>query len=47
MSRLQQTSETIIAMQLLVMNLERRLRVLFAHFYDGLFNRCMTVEMVA
>src|SRR5699024_3692826 len=32
LTRLQQTSETIISIQLLVMNLERRLRLLFCHF---------------
>src|SRR5699024_9120746 len=31
-ARLQQTSETVISIQLLVMNLERRLRLLFYHF---------------
>lgn len=32
MARLKETSETVIAMQLLVMNLERRLRILFTRF---------------
>lgn len=33
MTRLQETSETVIVLQFLVMNLERRLRVLFYHFF--------------
>jgi len=37
MARLRETSETVIAMQLLVMNLERRLRILFAHFFRAYF----------
>ena len=37
MARLRDTSETVIAMQLLVMNLERRLRILFAHFFKWCF----------
>lgn len=37
MARLKETSETVIAMQLLVMNLERRLRILFAHFFASWF----------
>jgi hypothetical protein len=36
--RLQQTSETVIAPQLLVMNLEKRLRVLFFTFSIWLFS---------
>ncbi|AFV02701.1 putative transposase [Dehalobacter sp. DCA] len=32
MARLKETSETVIAMQLLVMNLERRLRILILNF---------------
>jgi len=36
--RLQQTSETVIALQLLVMNLEKRLRVLFFAFFRWLFS---------
>jgi hypothetical protein len=36
--RLQQTSETVIAPQLLVMNLEKRLRVLFFAFSIWLFS---------
>ena len=39
MARLRETSETVIAMQLLVMNLERRLRILFAHFFGLDFGR--------
>lgn len=37
MARLKETSETVIAMQLLVMNLERRLRILLARFFYQLF----------
>lgn len=37
MARLKDTSETVIAMQLLVMNLERRLRILFAQFFKWCF----------
>lgn len=33
MAHLQETTETVIAMQLLVMNLEKRLRLLFIHFF--------------
>src|SRR5690625_1385446 len=36
-ARLQQTSETVISMQLLVMNLERRLRLLFCYFFKRFF----------
>ncbi|GIM48025.1 hypothetical protein DNHGIG_35740 [Collibacillus ludicampi] len=36
-ARLQQTSETVIALQLLVMNLERQLRVLFFTFFKYYF----------
>ena len=32
-TRLRQTSETVIAMQLMIMNLERMLRLLFYHFF--------------
>jgi len=39
LTRLRGTSETVIAMQLMVMNLERRLRVLFVHFLHQLFSR--------
>jgi hypothetical protein len=38
MARLRETSETEIAMQFLVMNLERRLRILFAHFWRAHFS---------
>lgn len=37
MTRLSETSETVIAMQLLVMNLEKILRILLAHFYVLVF----------
>src|SRR5699024_5142336 len=36
-ARLQQTSETVISIQLLVMNLERRLRLLFYYFFQRFF----------
>src|SRR5699024_1123280 len=36
---LQQTSETVISMQLLVMNLERRLRLLFCYFFKRFFGK--------
>src|SRR5699024_9743376 len=36
-ARLPETSETVIAMQLLVMNLERKLRLLFYHFFRRIF----------
>lgn len=38
MARLHDTSETVIAMQLLVMNLERSLRVLFVKFLEQYFS---------
>jgi hypothetical protein len=37
MARLRETSETVIAMQLLVMNLERRLRILLLYFLKEYF----------
>lgn len=37
MARLKETSETVIAMQLLVMNLERRLRILLLKFFRAYF----------
>lgn len=37
MTRLEESCETVIAMQLLVMNLERKLRILFVHFFRRLF----------
>lgn len=39
MARLKETSETVIAMQLLVMNLERRLRILLLQFLRTYFGR--------
>jgi hypothetical protein len=39
--RLQQTSETVIALQLLVMNLEKRLRILFFTFFRWLFSNAV------
>ena len=39
MARLKETSETVIALQFLVMNLERRLRILFYLFFKELFSR--------
>src|SRR5699024_12229164 len=41
-ARLQQTSETVISMQLLVMNLERRLRLLFCYFFKRFFGISVT-----
>ena len=38
MTRLQDTCETVIAMQLLVLNLERKLRILLVHFFSWLFS---------
>ncbi len=38
MARLQETSESVIALQFLVMNLERRLRVLFYLFFKKYFS---------
>lgn len=40
MARLQSTSETVIAMQLLVMNLEKRLRSLFVKIFKVLLKQC-------
>lgn len=37
MTRLQNTCETVISLQLLVLNLERRLRILYAHFLNRHF----------
>lgn len=37
-ARLRETSETVIALQLLVMNLERKLRILFLPFFKFLLN---------
>ncbi|MFD1362804.1 IS5 family transposase [Lentibacillus salinarum] len=42
-ARLQQTSETVISIQLLVMNLERRLRLLFYYFFQRFFG--ISVEL--
>ncbi len=39
MARLKETSETVIALQFLVMNLERRLRIIFYLFFKELFSR--------
>ena len=39
MARLQTTTETVIAMQLLVMNLEKRLRSLFIQIFKVLLKR--------
>lgn len=40
-TRLQQTSETVISLQLLVMNLERSRRLRFCHFFARLFGRSL------
>mgnify|MGYP001133751711 CR=1 FL=1 len=37
MARLRETSETVVSMQILIMNLERRLRILFAPFFKFKF----------
>jgi IS5 family transposase len=42
-ARLAQTSESVITMQLLVMNLERRLRLLFSLFFRSMFFRRLTL----
>jgi len=39
MTRLEETSETVIALNILVMNLEKRLRVLIAQFFKKLFQQ--------
>ncbi|WP_213430934.1 transposase, partial [Paenibacillus dendritiformis] len=39
-AHLRETSETVIALQLLVMNLERKLRVLFLPIFRLLLNLC-------
>jgi len=44
MARLRGTSETVIAMQILVMNLERKLRILLSHFFRMYFG---AVEIAA
>ena len=38
MTRLEESCETVIAIQLLVMNLERKLRILLTHFFRRLFS---------
>ncbi|MBE3570941.1 MAG: IS5 family transposase [Bacillales bacterium] len=43
-ARLQDTSETVVCIQFLVMNLERKLRVLFCHFFRELFARMAVSE---
>lgn len=44
MTRLRETSETVIAMQILVMNLEKILRILLAHFFMSYFIRLQRVN---
>jgi len=46
MARLRETSETVISMHLLVMNLERRLRILFAHFLRMYFLRFCRLNVI-
>lgn len=46
-ARLPETSETVIALQFLVMNLERRLRLLFSHFFKYNFLILSEVERVS
>src|SRR5690625_2457824 len=43
-ARLQQTSETVISIQLLVMNLERKLRLLFSYFLSRLFGNSVELK---
>jgi len=43
MAKLQETSETVIALQFLVMNLERRLRLLFVLFSKSVLSRFRTL----
>lgn len=43
-ARLAQTSESVITLQLLVMNLERRLRVLFCLIFTFIFRRRLTMN---
>lgn len=45
-TKLNETSETVIAMQILVMNLSKRLRVLLRLIFSGLFNGKMQPEYV-
>ena len=42
MARLKETSESVIMLQFLVMNLEKRLRVLLSQFFKVLFFSCKT-----
>ena len=44
LARLRETSETVIALQFLVMNLEQRLRILFYQIFKELFSE---IEAVA
>jgi len=37
MARLKETAESVISLQFLVMNLERRLRLLYCHFMCAIF----------
>jgi transposase, IS5 family len=46
MAKLQETSETVIALQFLVMNLERRLRLLFLQIFKVLFPEFWEAEAV-
>lgn len=46
MTRLEESCETVIALQLLVMNLERKLRVLLVVFWERLFWRKLDFSLM-
>ena len=46
-ARLQATSETVVAMQLLVLNLERRLRLFLTLFLEWLLHQTVTSPIPA
>lgn len=43
-ARLENTSKTVIALQLLVMNLDRRLRLFFIFFFQNAADECLTAK---
>ena len=43
MAKLKETAESVIMLQFIVMNLDRRLRVLFCHFYGLVFKRYLVI----
>jgi IS5 family transposase len=45
MAKRQETSESVIMLQFLVMNLEKRLRVLWSHFFKVLFFGCKPIAL--